>query len=55
MYIWLFTDPPSFHKATRINLVFSLGMAASSVGIPIYFRFRNAEKQREVQQLLEMY
>jgi hypothetical protein len=29
---WLFTDPPRFQKASRINLAFSLGMAASSVG-----------------------
>jgi hypothetical protein len=52
---WLFTDPPHFQKASRINLVFSLGMAASSVGILVYFRFRNAEKQKEVQRLLQMY
>ncbi|KAF8258354.1 MFS general substrate transporter [Lactarius quietus] len=52
---WLFTDPPRFQKATRINLVFSLGMAASSLGILVYFRFRNAEKQREVQRLLQMH
>ena len=30
-------------------------MAASSVGILVYFRFRNAEKQREVQRLLQMH
>jgi hypothetical protein len=52
---WLFTDPPRFQRATRINLAFSLGMAASSVGILVYFRFRNAEKQKEVQRLLQMY
>jgi len=50
---WLFTDPPRYQKATRINLAFSLGMAASSVGILVYFRFCNAEKQREVQWLLQ--
>jgi len=52
---WLFTDPPRFQKATRINLVFSLGMAASSVGILVYFRFRNIEKQKEVVRLLQMH
>src|ERR1700761_7453418 len=52
---WLFTDPPRFHKATCINLIFSLGMAASSVGILVYFRYRNAEKQREVQRLLQIH
>ncbi|KAF8265315.1 major facilitator superfamily domain-containing protein [Lactarius quietus] len=52
---WLFTDPPRFQKATRINLTFSLGMAACSVGMLVYFRFRNAEKQREVQRLLRMH
>jgi hypothetical protein len=52
---WLFTHPPRFQNATRINLAFSLGMAASSVGILVYFRSRNAEKQREVQRLLQMY
>ena len=50
---WLFTDPPRFHKATRINLAFSLGMAASSVAILVYFRARNIERQREVQRLLQ--
>ena len=52
---WLFTDPPRFEKAARINLAFSLGMATSSVGILVYFRVRNAEKRREVQRLLEMH
>ena len=50
---WIFTDPPRFDKATRINLAFSLGMAASSVAILVYFRVRNIEKQREVQRLLQ--
>ena len=52
---WLFTDPPRFQKATRINLAFSLGMAASSVGIFAYLRARNIEKQGEVQRLLQMH
>jgi len=50
---WLFTDPPRFRKAARINLGFSLGMAACSVGILVYFRIRNAQKKREVQRLLQ--
>jgi len=50
---WIFTDPPRFHKATRINLAFSLGMAASSVAILVYFRTRNVQKQREVERLLQ--
>ncbi|KAN0135824.1 MFS general substrate transporter [Lactarius tabidus] len=52
---WLFTDPPRFRKATRINLVFSLGMAVCSVGMLVYFRARNAGKRREVQRLLQMH
>ncbi|KAH8978736.1 MFS general substrate transporter [Lactarius hatsudake] len=55
MSTWLFNDPPRFETATRINLAFSLGTAASSVGILIYFRVRNAEKRREVQRLLQMH
>ncbi|KAH9018670.1 MFS general substrate transporter [Lactarius pseudohatsudake] len=55
MSTWVFTDPPRFETATRINLAFSLGTAASSVGILIYFRVRNAEKRREVQRLLQMH
>ncbi len=50
---WLFDDPPRFRKATRINLAFSVATAVCSVGILIYFRLRNAEKQREVQRLLK--
>lgn len=52
---WLFTGPPRFQKATRINLAFSLGMAVSSVSMMAYFRVRNVRKQREVQQLLQMH
>jgi MFS family permease len=52
---WLFTDPPRFRKATRINLVFSLGMAVCSVGMLVYFRARNAGKQREIKRLLQMH
>ncbi|KAH9023853.1 MFS general substrate transporter [Lactarius pseudohatsudake] len=50
---WLFTDPPHFKKAARINLAFSLGMAATCVGILVYCKVRNAEKRREVQRLLQ--
>jgi hypothetical protein len=50
---WLFTDPPRFHKATSINLAFSLGMAVASVGLILYLRVRNAEKRRKVQSLLQ--
>ena len=52
---WLFTDPPHFKKATRVNLAFSIGMAASSVGILVYFWARNAEKRKEVERLLQMH
>jgi MFS family permease len=52
---WLFTDPPHFRKAARTSLAFSLGMAACSVGILVYLRFCNAQKQREVQRLLRTY
>ena len=52
---WLFTGPPRFRKATRINLAFSLGMAVSSVGMLAYFRARNVRKQRGVQRLLQIH
>ncbi|KAH9077941.1 MFS general substrate transporter [Lactarius deliciosus] len=52
---WLFTDPPHFQKATRINLVFSLAMATCAVGIVFYFRARNAQRQRVVQRLLQIH
>ncbi|KAH9057685.1 MFS general substrate transporter [Lactarius vividus] len=52
---WLFADAPRFKRTTSINLGFSLAAAASSVGMLIYFRVRNAEKRREVQRLLETY
>ncbi|KAI9451632.1 MFS general substrate transporter [Lactarius psammicola] len=55
MSTWLFTDPPRFERATRINLAFSLGMAVSCLSILVYFRVRNAEKRREVQRLLQMH
>ena len=50
---WLFTDAPRFHKATSINLTFSLGMAVASVGLILYLRARNAEKHRKVLELLQ--
>jgi hypothetical protein len=51
---WLFTDAPRFHKATCVNLVFSLGMAVASVGLIIYLRARNAGKRRKVLGLLQL-
>ena len=50
---WLFTDPPHFRKATHVNLIFSLAMAACSVGIVFYFKVRNAEKQRMVLRIVK--
>jgi hypothetical protein len=50
---WLYTDAPRFHKATSINLSFSLALAVASTGLIFYFRGRNAEKRREVQGLLQ--
>jgi hypothetical protein len=50
---WLFTDAPRFHKATSINLAFSLGVAVVSVGLILYLRARNAEKRRKVLGLLQ--
>jgi hypothetical protein len=50
---WLYTDAPRFHKATCINLSFSLTIAVASAGLIFYFRGRNAEKRREVQGLLQ--
>jgi hypothetical protein len=51
---WLYTDAPRFHKATSINLSFSLVIAVASAGLIFYFRRRNAEKRREVQVLLQL-
>jgi len=48
---WLFTGAPRFHKATSINLAFSLCMAVASAGLIFYFRARNAEKRRQVERL----
>jgi uncharacterized membrane protein YciS (DUF1049 family) len=50
---WLFDDAPRFHKATCINLTFSLGMAVASVCLIFYFRVRNEAKRKEVQRLLQ--
>ncbi|KAH9994533.1 MFS general substrate transporter [Russula compacta] len=52
---WLFTDPPRFHKATSINLAFSLGMSVTSAGLIFYFRARNAQKRKQVQRLLQLH
>ncbi|KAI0272078.1 MFS general substrate transporter [Russula aff. rugulosa BPL654] len=51
---WLYTDGPRFHKATSINLSFSLGIAVASAGLIFYFRSRNGERRREVQGLLRL-
>jgi hypothetical protein len=51
---WIFDDAPRFHKATCINLAFSLAMAVASVCLIFYFRVRNAAKRREVRRLLQM-
>ncbi|KAH9026169.1 MFS general substrate transporter [Lactarius hengduanensis] len=52
---WLFAGVSRFKSTTSINLAFSLAAAASSVGMVVYLRVRNAEKRREVQRLLETY
>ena len=51
---WLYTDAPRFHKATSIDLSFSLAIAVTSVGLIFYLRARNAQKRREVEQLLQL-
>jgi hypothetical protein len=51
---WLFTDPPRFHKATCINLAFSLCMALVFVGLIIYLRAQNEGKRRKVLDLLQL-
>ena len=51
---WIYTDPPRFHKATSINLSFSLAIAVVSAGLIFYFRACNAKKRREVQRLLQL-
>ena len=52
---WLFTSPPPFKKATRVNLVFSLAIAACSMGIVFYLKARNAEQQRMVQRFVQIH
>lgn len=49
----LYNDAPRFRKAISINLAFSLGIAVSSAGLVFYFRARNAEKRRKIQDLLQ--
>ena len=51
---WLYTDAPRFHKATSINLSFSLAVAVASAGLIFYLRTRNAKKRKEVQRLLQL-
>ncbi|KAI0037051.1 MFS general substrate transporter [Vararia minispora EC-137] len=48
---WIFTDPPRFHKASSINLAFSLGMATVSLFLILFLRSVNARKREIVQRL----
>jgi len=41
---WIFTSPPRYTIATRINLAFSLGVAAAGVANVLYLRNQNAQK-----------
>jgi hypothetical protein len=50
---WFFTDPPRFHKATSINLGISLGGAATSAIVIVYFRAANAKKRKLVENYLQ--
>ena len=50
---WFFTGPPRFHKATSINLAVSLGAAASSAGVIVYFHASNAKKRKTVENYLQ--
>ena len=50
---WIFTGAPRFHTATSINLAFSLGVAVASAGLIFYLRARNAERRKEIQDLLQ--
>ena len=52
---WFFTDPPRFHKATSINLGVSLGIAASSAGLIVYFGAANAKKRKKVENYLQIH
>jgi hypothetical protein len=45
---WIFAGAPRFHKATCINLAFSLGIAVASAGLIFDFRVHNAERCSEV-------
>jgi hypothetical protein len=51
---WLYTGAPRFHKATSINLSFSLAIAVASTGLIFHFRGRNAERRRVVQGRLQL-
>lgn len=50
---WLFTDPPRFHKATSVNLVASLGIAASSAVVMVYFRASNVKRRKMAENYLQ--
>ena len=52
---WLFTDPPRYQKAARINLIFSLVMAVCCVIIVVYFTVRNAQKASLVQRFVQIH
>jgi len=49
---WIFNDPPRFHKASVINVVFSALSAILSVAIVFYLRRCNSQKHHETERLL---
>ncbi|KZW00972.1 MFS general substrate transporter [Exidia glandulosa HHB12029] len=46
---WIFTDPPHYARATRINLAFAVGEAVFAVLNIAYLRRKNQEKARRMQ------
>ena len=50
---WLFTDPPRFRTATSVNLAASLGIAASSAAVMVYFRASNAKRRKTAEDCLQ--
>ncbi|KZT42392.1 MFS general substrate transporter [Sistotremastrum suecicum HHB10207 ss-3] len=43
---WIFNDPPRYAKATKINLAFSVGIAACALGNMLYLRSQNIAKKK---------
>lgn len=45
---WIFTDPPHYARATRINLAFAVGEAVFALLNIVYLRRKNQEKAQRM-------